>query len=271
MQLISSKEAVDFLSQAAPRPWVRRLLRWMAFNEELKAYSTSGEITAFTSVSSFTFDLYSKVKEFSGPKMDEAIKNHYSPEFAEKLIGKEYLEKIFDEPCSWTEKEEPRFIDIGFFLYASEIDFDLGNLTCDWLQPGSGIDEFLFPDEELFGSTDFENPEFTAKINGISFEFGGIEMLLPNLNLKKSSSYFAETVDSKRHIGRPRKWDWEGAIAFIVSEAQTPDGLPTGAGAQARIEEMMASWFETEVGNSPSVSQIRTRAAKIMKMIITSK
>ena len=56
-------------------------------------------------------------------------------------------------------------------------------------------------------------------------------------------------------------------MAYIASQAQKPDGLPTGNGAQAKIETMMADWFEREVGKSPAISQIRQRASTIMKML----
>ncbi|WP_397603993.1 hypothetical protein [Sphingorhabdus sp.] len=56
-------------------------------------------------------------------------------------------------------------------------------------------------------------------------------------------------------------------MAYVVSQAQTPDGLPTGAGAQARIEEMISGWFLLESGDSPAPSQVRQRAALIMKTL----
>lgn len=70
-----------------------------------------------------------------------------------------------------------------------------------------------------------------------------------------------------RRVGRPAKWHWEGALAHVVAMAQTPVGLPTGHGAQAKIEAIIAEWFTAETGNSPSISQIRTRAALVRVMI----
>jgi hypothetical protein len=53
----------------------------------------------------------------------------------------------------------------------------------------------------------------------------------------------------------------------VIAVAQEPDGLPTGHGAQARIEEMIAAWFMDQSGECPASSQVRQRAAKIMRML----
>lgn len=67
--------------------------------------------------------------------------------------------------------------------------------------------------------------------------------------------------------GRPRKWDWEGAWAALVAEAHTPDGLPEGEGAQARIARIMANWFQQKYGEEPADSEIRKRAAAVLEAI----
>jgi len=118
----------------------------------------------------------------------------------------------------------------------------------------------------MLGS-EFEKAEFEVRFSGMSFEFNKIEMMLPNLEVHSSTLVVTDRVDRKRSIGRPPKWDWEGALAFIVSQAQLPDGLPTGPGAQARIEEMMANWFTGETGDAPAPSQIRQRAANIVRSL----
>ena len=78
-----------------------------------------------------------------------------------------------------------------------------------------------------------------------------------------------ELIEStkKARRGRPSKWDWEGALAHVVSIAQRPDGLPTGDGAQSKIETLIADWFVSETGNSPATSQIRQRARTIMQLV----
>lgn len=263
MKLISSREAVEFLSQAAPRPWVHRLLRWMAFDQEITGYSTSGKVQPYSTVFEFTAQLYDKAGEFSGEKMDAEIRREYPSEVAERLVGKEHHDRYDDEPVTWDDSEGPNMIDPGFFLYADDIDWTEGTMRCDWLNPDGELGEVLFPNDGVF-SSEFQRPHYDAIIYGLSFQFNEIELLLPNLDIGQRSGFSAENTALRRKIGRRPKWDWDGAMAFVVSQAQTPDGLPTGAGAQARIEEMIAKWFIDETGDSPSTSQVRLRAAKII-------
>ena len=56
----------------------------------------------------------------------------------------------------------------------------------------------------------------------------------------------------------------EGSTAYLLSIAQTPDGLAMGQGAQAQIERLIADWFMTSAGNTPAESQVRQHATKIM-------
>ena len=270
MKLISSREAVSFLSQVAPRPWVQRLLRWMAFDEGLAAYSRKGKVQAYGTVSEFTGQLFDKAGQMSGPKMDAAIREEFSEEIAANLVGREPFSRFDDEPYTWDESDEPKQLDIGFFLYASEIDWDAGTLRADML-PGQGeMQEVLFADSEFLGS-EFDRPDFEAEIEGLSFEFAKIELLLPSMELGQTTGFTAAQHERRRPVGRPAKWNWEGAMAYVISEAQRPDGLPTGPGAQAQIETMIANWFVREVQDAPSPSQVRQRASKIMGMIETPK
>ena len=266
MKLISSREAVEFLGQAAPSSWVHRLLRWMSFDQEISAYSTSGKVQAHSPVFEFTTKLYEHAGEYSGEKMDAEIRRDYSPEIADQLVGKSLHDRVYEDPVIWSDTEGAIVVDPGFFLFADEIDWMGGTIRCEHLNPGGELTEFLFPSDDLFG-TAFEKPEYEATIHGLSFQLNEIELLLPNLDIGQRSGFTAEHSISRRKVGRRPKWDWEKAMAFVVSQAQTPDGLPTGAGAQARIEDMIAGWFTDETGNSPSTSQIRERAAKIIAML----
>ena len=267
MKLISSREAVNFLAQAAPRPWVHRLLRWMAFDEGLTAYTSSGKVQPYSNVGSFTMQLFKEAGEFSGPKMDEAISREYPPEVAAGLVGKDHSERIDHEATTWASDGEPRAIDIGFFLYESELDFDDGILKCEKIPTNGELFDVFFNEDNEFISYEFEDAEYEIEMYGLSFEFSKIEMLLPSFQLRQSTGFFTERPERKLNVGRPPKWDWEGALAFVIAQAQQPDGLPTGPGAQARIEEMIAAWFDKETGDSPAPSQIRQRAAKIMNML----
>ena len=130
--------------------------------------------------------------------------------------------------------------------------------------------DLMFSDSDMFG-TELDRAEYEAEFRGLSFEFGQIEMLLPSVELRQTIGFSAAQPERRKPVGRPPKWDWEGALAHVVSLAQHPDGLPTGPGAQARIEAQISDWFVSQVQEAPSPSQVRQRAAKIMQMIETPK
>jgi len=212
--------------------------------------------------------LVHEIGKLGGPELDEAIRREFSAETAAKLIGRDPHDRFNDEPFIWDEDEDPKQLDIGFFLYATEIDWEKGTLQADFL-PGSGeLSEVFFPDSEFLG-TELEDAEFEAFVEGLSFEFSKIEMLLPSIELGHTVGFTPVQHDRRRPIGRPQKWDWEGAMAYVISQAQHPDGLPTGHGAQARIEALISGWFLQQVLEAPSPSQVRQRAAKIMQMLET--
>lgn len=266
MRLIKSKDTVEFLSQSAPRPWVCRMLCWMVVDGQIEAYFEKGSIQPSGSAFQFLLPHRKEAGEYSGEKMDEILKREYEPEMAEKLVGKRENDKVFDEPIVWEGEDGPFILDIGFMLFSSAIDWDAGTLRCDWIPDDRDIREIWFPTSELLYS-EFEHPEYAADFSGIAFELNRIEMLLPSVSTNNLRTETHDAIKRSAHIGRPRKWDWEGALAAIIAEAQTPDGLPTGHGAQAKIETMIAEWFEASAGGSPSISQIRQRASKVIGLI----
>ena len=269
MKLLSSDEAVAFLSHAAPRPWVERLLRWMAFDEGLRAYTRKGIVQPHSHVLEMTSQLLEDAGERAGAKMDSLIREEYSAEIASRLVGKDPFDRFDDEPFVWDEDEEPIQIDIGFFLYADEIDWKGGVLKASFT-PGEWEYDTFF-ENSPFLQTQLDQATFEATLEGLCFEASAIEMLLPSFSLGTTSGFMTNKTERRGHIGRPQKWDWEGAIAFVASVAQHPDGLPIGPGAQARVEELISQWYISEVGEAPSASQVRQRAAKVMRMIETPK
>ncbi len=237
----------------------------MILQGELDMWSRAGRIQAHTTWLMATVGLREAAGESSGPIMDDAIRGHYWPELAEQLVGMSQDGPVHDEAVEWSENDDPREVDSGFLLWAAEIDWDAGILKADFLPDTVLKSDPFFPSEDLF-STGLDHPDFTAELRGLSFRSNKIDLLLPNHQLHVGDAVKAD-VEPKRSVGRPRTWDWEGAMAFIVSQAQHPDGLPVGPGAQARIEEMMANWFLAESGNSPAPSQVRQRAAIIVRML----
>lgn len=78
------------------------------------------------------------------------------------------------------------------------------------------------------------------------------------------------TMDNAPARGRPAKWDWEGALAYLIALANLPDGLDDLADGQLRqadLERALSEWFIRHTGNAPATSQIRARASAIMRAI----
>jgi len=101
-------------------------------------------------------------------------------------------------------------------------------------------------------------------LTGLSFDRETIEMLQPSVELAPVA---VGQTESRARIGRPRTWDWDSATTYLLTIAQKPDGLPTGPGAQAQIERLIAEWFTNETGDAPAASQVRQHATKIMRAL----
>lgn len=268
MKLVTSREAIAFLSQAAPRAWVQRLLRCMIIDGELYAYFSAGRIQPHTNVFHFTLPLREKAGEFSGRNMDRAIREKFEPELAEKLVGRDGRDRVNDDVIDWKSEDGHDAIDMGWIFFAEEIDWEAGTIKVGWVPTDRDAADWLFPSGEFFIS-EFESADYEADFEGMSFSYASIEMLLPSASLGSMSTGMDSAVQNRSRVGRPPKWDWEGALAHVVTKAQTPDGLPTGPGSQARIEEIMSEWFIGETGEAPSPSQVRERAAKIIRSLET--
>ena len=103
----------------------------------------------------------------------------------------------------------------------------------------------------------------SPRIDRIAFD---VYFELPALEAMSRS--IGTTAPSQRiTAGRPQKWDWEGALAHLAAIANTPDGLPSGHGAQSAIAKKMGEWFAAKDGDSPADSELRKRAAMIMASI----
>lgn len=267
MRLIPSGEALEFLSQAAPRAWVHRLLCWMTFDGGLKLYSREGKVSPYCLVGEFFARHADEAGEFSGPKMDALIRAKYEDHVSNGIVGKQIHDRFYDEPNKWGAEDDPVELDGGFILFAEELDWKSGTLVASAIEGHGEVFELFFYNQGDHLGTTLDRAFYDAEISGLSFVRSEIEMLLPTANLQQSIEFFPVPNVRSAHIGRPRRWDWEGAIVAVLAEAQKPDGLPTGHGAQARIEEMIADWFTQETGECPSPSQVRQRAAKIMQMI----
>lgn len=253
------------------------MLLWMIFQGELAPYFTAGTIGVRGRVFEFLHSLPPEVLEglprHNGVYVAEVVsgsenslKEYFDEPIVEKIIGKSGMDYIEDTPICWNDTEEPHQVGAGFFVYADEIDWEVGNLKTESIPQRDELEEHLFWDaEEHLASGIFDRPDFSVLLSGMCFELGAIEMLLPTERISLNSSVVVARADQGRQLGRPAKWDWDASLAHIVALANKPDGLPSGPGAQARIEELMVEWFIDRTGDAPAISQIRTRAQKIVR------
>jgi hypothetical protein len=265
VRLITSQQAIEFLSQAAPKPWVKRMLLWMILDEGVYAYFRKGTITPHTIALEFTAGLVRK--DGANRSLDELIAEQFHPEMAAKLLGKEIGDRVDDQPTEWSETDEPHIVSAGFFLWAEDRNWEAGTIAGDASVSSKKTEEWLFWDEDEHLLSEFDSPSYEFKMSGLCFDHSVVEMLLPNLSLPEDQSPIRAVVERRGAIGRPPKWDWESALEHMIAKAQTPDGLPSGPGAQAEIERMIADWFVQTENASPSESQIRSRAQRIMRSV----
>lgn len=264
--MIPLSDAVDFLSQAAPRPWVTRMLHAMLLTDELQAWFRSGKTRSEVMVAAILSQVEGLGLEPPSPERDAQVRNALGDEKADLIAGKDWRDRFleYDEPIE--EVDGFVFAHLGFIHYG-EIDWETGDLICDFIpEKRERPDHLWLGTEDMIGS-EYELNDATAEFRAMHLSKKQIELLLPTHHLSVERGETISMPPVVRRVGRPAKWDWEGALTFVVTQAQTPDGLPTGPGAQARIETMIADWFEKQTGNSPSVSQIRARASSIIKMI----
>lgn len=265
MKLISSADTLGFLCKSAPRPWVKRMLGWMIFTGELDPYFKKGKIAPFGRVFGVLLQVKGLAQLEPGPQRDNAIRENFDQPIADQLVGKNSMEPVWDDPTVWDESEDPHRVSPGFFVYAEELDWEAGTIRGTMFAPDGQFEDHLFWDADDHLGTQFQRPEFEVELSGLCFPHDVIEMLQPGAELRAQASAGLDYRESI--IGRPRKWDWEGAFARLAVVAQHPDGLPTGPGSQAKIERILAEWFVSETGDSPAPSQIRQRAQKMTRLL----
>lgn len=263
MELVPAADAVRFLSQSAPVPWVRRMLLWMICSDEIDPFFLAGRSIATAPAMAY-LHVMGRGEEPSEAERARFIERNFEPELAAKLLIAKPMDDVEQIVCSWSkEDEELHPVSAGPFLYAEHIDWDLGSVDSEVYVSG-GDRPFLFSesDELLAG---IPRPcIYNIELRGLGFDREKIEMLQPQVSLASAQAF--GTTEAKRK-GRPRSWDWDGATLHLLAAANSPDGLPTGHGAQARIEGIISDWFVASSGNSPAESQVRDHAVKIMAAI----
>lgn len=270
MILIPANEVLDFLSQAAPRAWVKRMVTSMIEADELHAYVTGGKVRTHVYALEYLSQIPGYKMEDPSPERDRLAREVFDDDIADKIMDKRWNDNVLEHEVDVVDHEDSRRISPGWITYG-EINWDTGAIIPIYIpEPGERPEHIWWDHEDLLTS-EFDRPDFTAEFEGLSFVFEQVELLLPTHRLERSVGRVAPEATERRAMGRPRKWDWEGAMAAIGATAKDR-GLLTGEpGMQAKIEAAMSEWFIEQTGDTPTISQIRGRASRLVQMVEKSK
>jgi hypothetical protein len=243
------------------------MLLWMICSGELIPYFLKGKSIAKCSALAALMQGVDY-----GKSIDEAratVRSRFSGELAEKILAAkvdeaakvgEYVETVAYE---WGENEGPKQASAGFFLTSTNIEWKRGTINVEIDAFDRNARAFFEEEEELLNS-EFDDAGYKITLTGLCFDIESIELLQPNLEIAPVA---VGQTEMRARIGRPRVWDWDGATTYLLTIAQKLDGLPTGPGAQAQIERLIAEWFTRETGDAPADSQVRQHATKIMRAL----
>lgn len=117
--MIRLTAAIDFLSQAAPRPWVTRMLHAMFLADELQPFFLSGRVRSEVMVAQILAKIENYKLEQHSAERDAFVREALGDEIAEMIKGKDWQENVveYDEPIEPSE----RYImaDLGFIHYGA--------------------------------------------------------------------------------------------------------------------------------------------------------
>lgn len=171
MKLIPTGEALGFLSQAAPKPWVQRFLKWMAFNEGLKVYANEGKVQPYCMAGEFYVRHQATVEDYKSSEIEALVRKEYGDHIADQIVGKAIHERIDDEPNVWTDTDEPAEVDVGFFIFSDEVDWEGGRLKASAIDGHGDTFDILFWDQADHFGTRLPRPSYDAEMASLQFEF----------------------------------------------------------------------------------------------------
>ena len=267
MRYVSFRDVVVAMGEHAPYNWCKWALKGALFDGLLWAYAQSGKVKSFAHAAELKSG---KSRHEQGradrwdldPKELEAEYDITLPNFS----NMEWDERVGIFEWEWSNPEDPWGMAPGYHLWG-DTDWVNSSLLLNDFQVESGWKDF-FSGDQVFEDGPDPRLHYDIEIHGLCFELNQVSAFAPNLNLDEIVSTSTTTIGRRNgNAGRPRKWDWTGALVEVIKVANTPDGLPSGQGAQAKIERLMAEWFVKTTKSQPASSQIRSHAQRIMAML----
>jgi hypothetical protein len=141
------------------------------------------------------------------------------------------------------------------FLYPEHIDWEEGMLRTSEL-----------PTEDMnWLVDDHSGSHVVYDLEAMCFLLSQVEMIAPFAPPPPHAAVQIGTVKSAG--GRPRKYDWEGALIHLIAIANAPDGLPDGPGSQAAIGRLMLQWFQENAGEEPAESEVKKYARRVVEAL----
>jgi hypothetical protein len=268
-RFISSHDTLQALSLRAPKPWCKRLLLSLIEDGLIQAFTTDGDLTGRVPALSLLDD--DRLAPIDGETFWEAVRaqwgigRHFSdaplePEYKNSVRGKLY--KVTGARLYSDNGDGPHPVSPGYFELADELNLEDGTLFIDSVFPNEldktefFHDDIIFSDGGKLAQPRFSWLEYEIRLSGLCFSRSAIELFCGGDALGNGST--------TRSRARETKWDWAGATTSVVALANTPDGIGTGRGEQARVERAMADWFVRSCGDQPHASQIRDMAQRVM-------
>jgi hypothetical protein len=261
--LLAANQALDMLAAHAPRAWAKRVLSWQIYIGDFNLYFASGTITE--SLYGFAL-LHEAAKAGSGPGVD-GVRTEFGEETATALVKLGNTSLIPVRTDTWS--NEARAFPGAVLVYAEELDWEAGCVLAKFHRENIGELRWF---EEL--EPQYRDSELTMDLASMCFELEKIEMMAPSAEAPKGDLFSLATQKSEPPVrkpgpGRRREYDWDGALLYLVGQAEknsiAPD--PEAHGAQANIARVLADWFSLNGGKVPADSQLQACAKRALDAI----
>lgn len=245
------------LEAVAPRPWARRMLAWHILETTGALVFMGGRLTE-----------HMTARAILESQKGELLRRSFFVDGGILRRAKEAEPNAIIE----IERSEPEFpleIPVELALQLEHFDWEAGTAR-GGLQYATLF--YIKAFEELH--TQHEDSWLECNLSGLSFDLSEIEMLAPvakppTLDLVNEGKVAETKLPRTAGPGRRRVHDWDGALLYLIGEAErnaiAPD--PEAHGAQANLVKMLADWFAKQGSAIPSNSQLQEKAKRVLQGI----
>jgi hypothetical protein len=276
--LVPISRALDLLSSRAPRAWCARVIGWEVLKGNFVLVSTAGQVVERIRGHQFLdhFDedspIWSVYPTDPHAAVDDAVfsilRENFDEETAQVVRKAGYLGLIEIGRYEWS--DDTIEVYPGFVSAAAEIDWEAGRLVALFDQRKGER-----PDDVEWFSPEDPDSEIEFGFHSLCLELESIEMLTAGASYSQDGALSNGRAPSAAEIvrkggpGRARKHDWDGALLYLVGQAElnsiAPD--PDVHGAQASIKQLLADWFAGHGDAIPAESQLESLAKRALQAI----